>query len=239
MIPRTLEPELMDTAEEAAAYDAMDHAEVNRQHVDDFLAALHAHRMLPTPFEAAASEGAAPLAILDLGTGTAQIPIELCRREPALTVVGVDGAVHMLDLAERNVQAAGLDGRIELLKQDSKSLSLGGKTFPVVMSNSLMHHIPAPEDVLAEALRATAPDGLIWIRDLMRPTDAATLGALVADYAGQETPQQWMLFSNSLQAALTLDEMRALVEQFGYDGRQVEATSDRHWTWVARKGVRK
>ena len=38
MIPRVLEPELMDTALEAADYDAMDHTEVNRRFVDDLLA---------------------------------------------------------------------------------------------------------------------------------------------------------------------------------------------------------
>lgn len=65
MLARTLEPEVMDTPEEALAYDSMDHADVNRVFVDDFLAA-----------DPEAGE------ILDLGTGTALIPIELCRRAP-------------------------------------------------------------------------------------------------------------------------------------------------------------
>ena len=39
-LARTLEPELMDTAEEAQLYDAMDHAEVNRRFVDDLLATI-------------------------------------------------------------------------------------------------------------------------------------------------------------------------------------------------------
>ena len=39
MLPRTLEPEVMDTAEEAVDYDAMDHGEVNRRFVGDFLRA--------------------------------------------------------------------------------------------------------------------------------------------------------------------------------------------------------
>jgi hypothetical protein len=40
MLDRILEPEFMDTAEEARDYDSMDHAEVNRRFVDDLLAAL-------------------------------------------------------------------------------------------------------------------------------------------------------------------------------------------------------
>ncbi len=40
MLQRILEPELMDSPEEALAYDAMDHGEVNRKFVDDLLEAL-------------------------------------------------------------------------------------------------------------------------------------------------------------------------------------------------------
>ncbi len=42
MLDRVLEPEVMDTVEEAVDYDAMDHAEVNRRFVDDLLAVLNA-----------------------------------------------------------------------------------------------------------------------------------------------------------------------------------------------------
>jgi hypothetical protein len=40
MLQRVLEPEVMDTAEEAIDYDRMDHREVNRRFVDDFLHAI-------------------------------------------------------------------------------------------------------------------------------------------------------------------------------------------------------
>ena len=39
MLKRVLEPEVMDTPEEAIAYDEMDHSEVNRRFVADLLAA--------------------------------------------------------------------------------------------------------------------------------------------------------------------------------------------------------
>ena len=64
MIERVLEPEVMDTPDEAIAYDEMDHSYVNRLFVDDYLSGV--------------PEGVNDL--LDLGTGTARIPIEMCRR---------------------------------------------------------------------------------------------------------------------------------------------------------------
>src|SRR3954468_23262314 len=99
MLPRVLEPEAMDTPEEARDYDAMDHREVNARFVADFLAAHGPCR------------GGS---ILDVGTGTAQIPIALCRDDPRALVVGLDLADAMLELARRNVDAAGLGDRIRL-----------------------------------------------------------------------------------------------------------------------------
>jgi hypothetical protein len=44
------------------------------------------------------------------------------------------------------------------------------------------------------------------------------------------------MFRNSLQASMSLEEMQAMVEQLGLPSETVRATSDRHWTWCARKG---
>jgi hypothetical protein len=43
------------------------------------------------------------------------------------------------------------------------------------------------------------------------------------------------LFSDSLHAALTLDEVRDLVQSLGFPSETVEQTSDRHWTWCTRR----
>src|SRR5207253_5550453 len=97
MLPRVLEPEVMDSASEAVDYDAMDHSTVNRVFVEDFLAVW---------------DGGEPL--LDVGTGTAQIPIELCRRSAAAQVVAIDLAEEMLRVGRDNVNRAGFAERITL-----------------------------------------------------------------------------------------------------------------------------
>src|SRR5262249_36334624 len=125
MLPRVLEPEVMDSAEEARDYDAMDHTQVNRVFVADFLAVWC---------------GTNP--VLDLGTGTAQIPIELCLQAPAARVTAVDLAEHMLRRAEENVRRAGLVGRVRLQRSDAKGLAFADGSFAAVISNSIVHHIP-------------------------------------------------------------------------------------------------
>lgn len=215
MLPRVLEPEVMDTPAEARDYDAMDHAQVNRAFVADFLAAWH---------------GRGP--VLDLGTGTGQIPVEFCRQSPNGEVVAVDAAGHMLDLARENVRRAGFDGRITLQLVDAKRMAFAAGSFPAVMSNSIVHHIPDPRAVFAEIARVAAPGATIFVRDLLRPADAVTLAHLVNTYAGDANEHQQKMFAESLHAALTVDEVRERVAAIGFDPAGVRQTTDRHWTWT-------
>jgi ubiquinone/menaquinone biosynthesis C-methylase UbiE len=226
-LPRTLEPEVMDTAEEARDYDAMDHAQVNARFCDDLLAS-----------------GARPARVLDVGTGTALIPIELCRRDPRVEVDAIDLAGHMLALAERNVARAGLGGRIRVARMDAKATPWADGAFDAVMSNSIVHHIPEPRRVLAEVWRLVRAGGVLFVRDLERPSDAARVAELVTTYAPipDGTPEvralherQRALFEASLLAALTVDEVRAMVAPLGIPADAVRSTSDRHWTLVRVK----
>ena len=217
MLKRVLEPEVMDTAEEALAYDAMDHAEVNRRFVDDLLAAQ------PDLSNS-----------LDLGTGTGLIAIELVQRVNEARVTAVDLSINMLELARANAAAASVTSQIRLDHVDAKQLPFNDGEFACVMSNSIVHHIPEPESVVREAVRVTMPGGLLFFRDLMRPASLAEVDALVTTYAAGETDHARQMFYDSLRAALELAEIRALVESLGFDGTTVQATSDRHWTWSAR-----
>lgn len=229
MIPRVLEPEVMDTPEEAADYDAMDHAEVNRAFVDDLLAAMRSLRGSSTAFESGRWTS-----VLDVGTGTALIPIELGRRADFTgEVVGVDLAEEMLALARLNINRAGLTERVRVEAVDAKSLPYEDGAFDVVMSNSIVHHIPEPSVVMAEMLRVLRPGGLLFVRDLFRPDSADEVEQLVSTYAGTEPAHAQQLFRQSLHAALTVPEMQELAAALGLPRETVRATSDRHWTLVA------
>ncbi|MGL4550237.1 MAG: class I SAM-dependent methyltransferase [Gemmataceae bacterium] len=216
-LSRVLEPELMDTAAEAAGYDAMDHSAVNRAFAADFLAGYRGGR------------------VLDVGTGTAQIPVELCRQHPGVEVDALDAAAHMLAVARRNVERAGLAGRVSLHLAAGQRLPFGEGAFPAVMSNSIVHHIPEPRGVLAEMARVLAPGGWLFVRDLLRPADRATLEGLVDQHAAGADGHQRGMFRDSLHAALTLDEVRGLVASLGFDPADVKRTTDRHWTWATRR----
>jgi len=250
MLPRTLEPEVMDSREDAWDYDSMDHAEVNRRFVEDFLAELYegcqpsaVSRQLRTgdsqlnALRATASpEGAEKmLLVLDLGTGTAQIPIELCQRTEDVRVMAADAAVSMLDLARLNVEISGLRERIQLDQADAKRMAYRDHMFDAVISNSIVHHIPEPREAFRESIRVTKRGGLLFFRDLVRPVDQEEVNRIVDTYAAGCNEHQRGLFRDSLHAALTVDEVRALVAEFGFTADSVQKTSDRHWTWSARR----
>lgn len=217
-LERVLESEVMDTPEEARDYNEMDHTGVNRAFVADMLATC-----------SVAGD------VLDLGTGTALIPIELCQRTEDCRVMAVDLSINMLELARYNIEVESLTDRIQLDHVDSKKLPYEDDMFDLVMSNSIVHHIPEPLSVLSEAVRVTKDGGWLYFRDLMRPDDNATIKQLVKTYAADENDHSRQMFEDSLHAALNLEEIRSLAEQLGFDSDTVQATSDRHWTWCVQK----
>jgi ubiquinone/menaquinone biosynthesis C-methylase UbiE len=208
----------MDSAQEASDYDAMDHAEVNRVFVADFL-----------------SFWSGSGTVLDVGAGTAQIPIELCRHHASIRVVAIDLAEHMLRVGTENVLRAGLSERVTLKRCDAKQMPWPDAAFVAVISNSIVHHIPEPFAVLAEMVRVVSPGGALFVRDLLRPTDEREVKHLVETYARDANAHQRHMFDDSLRAALMLDEIRPLVAKLGFDPASVVQTTDRHWTWATRK----
>ncbi len=217
-LSRVLESEVMDSPEEARDYDSMDHSHVNALFAADFLERW---------------DGTGT--ILDVGAGTAQIPIALCARHPQAEILAIDASQEMLILGRANVLRAGFAERIALEACDAKRLPLVDDAFGAVISNSIVHHIPEPSRVLREMCRVLRPGGLLLVRDLHRPQDDAEVERLVTTYAADATPRQRALFDASLRAALTLTEVRQLVVELGWPADSVQLTSDRHWTWTGRK----
>jgi len=227
MIDRKLEAEAMDTVEEAREYDLMDHVAVNARFVADM-------------FDTAAQLGRADLRgqfVVDVGTGTARIPIELCRMTPVGRVAAVDLAHEMLRVAWKNVAAAGLGGRIVLQLARATALPFRNACSPAVVSNSLIHHLPHPARALHEMTRVVAGGGLLFVRDLVRPASSSAVERLVDTYAAGATTHQRQLLDDSLRAALTVDEVRQAIAGLPLIHVSLGATSDRHWTLAALRAM--
>ena len=210
---RVTEPEVMDSTQEAVEYDGMDFLEVNTAFAERAIALSPQSGL-----------------ILDAGTGTARIPILLCQRRPQWQVIGIDLAQSMLEVGRQNVEQAGLQQQIKLELVDAKQMPYPDAHFDMVVSNSIIHHLPDPLPFLQELKRVLKPNGAILLRDLIRPASEEILEEIVEKYAGDCNEHQKMLFSDSLYAAFTLDEVNELIQKVSLAGVRVYQSSDRHWT---------
>ena len=210
---RIVEPEVMDTAEAAEAYDAMEHGEVDQAFVDRVIAL-----------------GASTGHFLDVGTGPAQIPILLAQRCPDIHITAIDLSEEMLKIAKRHISAADLTDRITLERVDAKTLPYPDNTFDGLISNSIVHHIHDSLRALKEMGRVMRPEGTVLIRDLIRPATPADAQAFVDRYAADDTPYQQKLYYDSFLAAFTIAEVNEMLTQMDMPGAAVVQSTDRHWS---------
>ncbi len=209
----------MDTWLEATAYDAMDFESVNTAFTTDAID-LDPHA----------------IKILDVGTGTARIPILMCQQRPQYLITAIDLAQSMLIIGQRNVEAAGLNQRIRLDRVDSKRMPYPDLEFDMIVSNSLVHHVPDPLSLFQEFKRLVRPGGAILIRDLIRPENGTIVNNLVAKIGEGYDAHQQQLFRDSLNAALTLTEVQELIDRVGLAQVKLSQSSDLHWT-IERKRI--
>ncbi|NET24275.1 class I SAM-dependent methyltransferase [Okeania sp. SIO1I7] len=214
---RILEPEVMDTWEEAEEYDSMDFLEVNQAFAESSI-------------EIGPKKGL----VLDVGTGTARIPILICQQQPEWQIIGIDLSKNMLTIGERNIEKAQLQSQIKLELVDAKKLPYSEHSFEMVISNSIVHHLSEPLLLFQEVKRVLQPRGGIFIRDLLRPETPELKEELVDKYARDCNQHQQKLFRDSLQAALTIVEVEKIVKDAGIKEVKIYQSSDRHWT-VERK----
>lgn len=207
---RVLEPEYMDTDEEADGYDAMDHSGPNQSFLDRLL------------------ELKAGGYVLDIGTGPGHLPLMVCEAVEGARVLGVDAASKMIAIAERHRLASKHADRIEYRIGDAKGLDFGDDTFDTVYSNTILHHIPDPVPFLREAYRVLRPGGALLIRDLFRPDSPDEVAKLVDQHAEGANPYQRELFRASLCAAFRPDELVELAKTAGLQGHEVIVDTDRH-----------
>jgi SAM-dependent methyltransferase len=202
----------MDEPEQARAYAEADFGESH----DRFVA------------EIATRFGPRTGLVLDLGCGPADPTVRLTLANPAVTVVAVDAAPVMLELARARVERAGLSGRIRLERRRLPDPSLAGQRFDGVVSNSLLHHLADPMVLWETVTDCVRPGGFIAVMDLLRPHDLGDVDRLVARHVASAPPVLQADFRNSLLAAYRPDEVEQQLVSAGLGRLTVAPISDRH-----------
>lgn len=110
-----------------------------------------------------------PKTILDLATGTADLAIELAKRNPQAHIVGVDFSEKMLEIGKTKTVKRGLDKQIELRWGDAASLSFEDNTFDIVTVAFGVRNFENLEQGLSEIRRVLKPNGLAFILEFSMP----------------------------------------------------------------------
>lgn len=210
---RTPEPELMLDQEQARAYAEADFTAPNAAFVQS-LGALFPD--LPHHLRG-----------IDLGCGPGDILLRLAALHPGWELLGIDGSAAMLDEGMERVCAAGRESQVTLVQARLPDASLPEGQAELLISNSLLHHLPEPAVLWSELRRLGAPGAAALVVDLRRPADAAEVEALVHRWSAAEPEILQRDFRASLHAAYTCAEVEAQLRTAGLDLRCAEI-SDRH-----------
>ena len=222
---RITEPELMNEAEQAAAYANADFEEPHNHFIELLKSSCLEH--LPTHGRA-----------LDLGCGAADISVRFARAFPNYLIDAVDGAKSMLAEAEKKLSREEKDiaERINLIEAQLQDFQVESVDYDLVFSNSLLHHLHEP-NLLWHFISQFSASTNIFIMDLMRPMDEEQVNKLVNHYACNEPEILQRDFRNSLFAAFQPNEINQQLLEAGLINLQVEVVSDRHLVVKGKPGA--
>ena len=100
--------------------------------------------------------------ILDLGSGTGYLSIEIARRAPGLQVYGIDLSRQMVKIARRH--AKGVDN-IRFVFGNAAKLPFKDNSLDLVVSTGASHHWKTPRMVFDECYRVLKIGREAWIYD--------------------------------------------------------------------------
>jgi ubiquinone/menaquinone biosynthesis C-methylase UbiE len=221
LLTRVPEPELMDEPTQARAYSEGDFDEPHQAFVEQFR----------TRFPDLAAR---PFTAIDLGCGPGDVTARFAQAHPEATMIAVDGAPAMLELAAERLARGGLEHRVRLERRRLPDPSIAGRSFDVGTSNSLLHHLADPGVLWAAIEQCVAPGGAVFVMDLSRPDDEESLEKLVAEHARGAPEVLRRDFAASLRAAYRVDEVREQLATAGLS-LTVEQITDRHFIAWGRR----
>jgi demethylmenaquinone methyltransferase / 2-methoxy-6-polyprenyl-1,4-benzoquinol methylase len=110
-----------------------------------------------------------PQIILDVATGTADMPILLARQLPGARITGIDISNGMLGIGRKKVSRMHMDDRISLTQGDCEALQFADKSFDAVTVAFGVRNFANLEKGLGEMLRVLRPGGKVLILEFSQP----------------------------------------------------------------------
>jgi len=162
--------------------------------------------------------------ILDCGTGSGDLAIEIAKRNPNADIIGLDFVLKMLELAKKKTCKAGLESQIRYITGDATCLPYADDFFNAVTIAFGLRNIPDRLAAISEMGRVIRPGGKILVLEMTFPENIGMrwffnwylnhiipiLGGLISRRGA------YRYLSDSIQDFLSPDEMNALFNKAGF-----------------------
>lgn len=159
-------------------YNTLSKSEVFRRHYE-----LVAHDVI--------SYGV-PKCILDIGTGPGQLLIALHRLLPDTKLVGVDISPAMVDQAQKNIEASGLNASIEIKVATVNNLPFADGVLDCVVSTGSLHHWKDCDSALSEVYRVLRSDAYALMYDMVRELPKDVSRQVRRQFGGFRRSLMWL-----------------------------------------------
>ena len=161
--------------------------------------------------------------VLDLGTGTGQLPVMLARVDPALRVTGIDLSERCLQAARANADRAGVADRVRFMRADLSRERISFGPFDCAVSTCSLHHWRYPTRMLRGIARCLKHSGNVRILDDSPEVDGAARRAWidrVAQAAGASRLFRMVFQFESRLLAYSRSELEPLCRAVGLEIRE-------------------
>lgn len=107
--------------------------------------------------------------VADIAVGTAEVAMEIARRRPRASVLGLDFTPAMLEVGLEKLRKQRLDGRVRLAAGDARRLPLPDCCADVVTISFGIRNVQERAQALAEFRRVLKPGGKLLVMEFSLP----------------------------------------------------------------------
>jgi ubiquinone/menaquinone biosynthesis C-methylase UbiE len=150
--------------------------------------------------------------VLDVGTGPGCLPIEIAKRAPRITVVGIDSSKAMVRIAQTNAEREGLSDRVRFVKCEGSRLYFEDDSYDLIISTGSLHAWKNPVLVINECFRVLKPGCEAWLLDpahVITPEALQFLGGSLK--AVDRLASWWGSFTSKLTPPYSVGEIHEII----------------------------
>jgi len=160
------------------------------------------------------SKGIRSGSVLDIGTGSGLLAIELTKAKNCnFDIAAIDISHNMIQKARENARQARVEDSIKFHVSTAAAIPFADNSFDLVMSYASLHHWFDPVSVFNEVERVTKESGCVIIRDNKRVYENPFLKTVVMGmclFMNKRHRENW---PKALLASYTIPEIKDIISK--------------------------